>query len=91
MPRGLTTLPGAKFVIVPLLTRRMSPLRESAMNTLPEESTATPVGVFNVAAVAGPPSPEEPAVPVPASVVMIPRRSARPEFRSAPCSAWRAG
>ena len=59
----------------------MSPVRPSTRrirwsptvdtNTLPAASTATPVGVCNPAAVAGPPSPPEPTVPVPATGEMI--------------------
>jgi hypothetical protein len=36
------------------------------------ESTATPFGEFNLALVAGAPSPEEPSVPLPAIVVIAP-------------------
>jgi hypothetical protein len=47
-------------------------LRESAMNTLPATSTATPEGLLRLAAEAGPPSPPSPALPSPASVAMLP-------------------
>src|SRR5437764_960760 len=40
------------------------------MYTLPEASTATPLGMLSLAAPAGPPSPEEPGIPVPAMVEM---------------------
>ena len=47
------------------------------MKRFPEVSKATPVGLFNSAEVAGPPSPEKPPVykpeiPLPATVVTIP-------------------
>src|SRR5690349_17164949 len=42
------------------------------MYTLPGPSTATDAGLFNAAAVAGPPFPDEPAVPDPAIVLMVP-------------------
>ena len=42
------------------------------MNTFPEASTATDRGLDRVAAVAGPPSPVDPKVPLPANVVMMP-------------------
>src|SRR3990167_5951120 len=44
----------------------------SAMYRLPAESTATPQGVLSWALVAGPPSPEKPVPPFPATVEMIP-------------------
>lgn len=42
------------------------------MYTLPDISTAIPVGPFNNALVASPPSPVLPAIPVPAIVDMVP-------------------
>ena len=42
---------------------------------LPAPSTATPLGLFSWAAVAGPPSPLNPASPVPAAVLMTPAES----------------
>ena len=42
------------------------------MNRLPTPSTATPAGKNSRAAVAGPPSPLKPLLPVPATVVMTP-------------------
>jgi hypothetical protein len=47
-------------------------LLESAMKRRPEASTATPEGAFRDAEIAGPPSPEKPWVPFPATVVMSP-------------------
>src|ERR1035441_1467067 len=76
MPNGYVPLkPGVPFpatvVITPFETLRMQhPL--SAMYRLPVESTATPVGLSNWALVAGPLSPLKPAVPFPATVVIIP-------------------
>src|ERR1039458_6074014 len=49
---------------------RLLPL--SATKRFPEASTATPLGPFNSAEVAGPPSPEKPLLPLPATVVMMP-------------------
>ena len=46
------------------------------MCTFPDESKATPVGYFNAADVAAPPSPEYPYVPVPATVRMMSSASA---------------
>ena len=43
----------------------------SAIYTLPLPSTATPTGRYNSAAVAAPPSPEVPPVPLPAIVVIM--------------------
>ena len=65
----------ATVVMVPLAeTRRIRRLPRSARNRLPEPSTARPVDSVSIscAFVAGPSSPEKPAVPVPATVVMIP-------------------
>lgn len=42
------------------------------MNISPEGLRASPKGWFRVAAVAGPPSPVEPAAPVPATVKIMP-------------------
>ena len=44
----------------------------TVVSIVPSASTATPVGVSNVADVAAPPSPLNNAVPVPAMVVMMP-------------------
>src|SRR3990172_6505759 len=53
-------------------TLRTRSLKESATNTLPTPSTATPYGEFSWAPVAAPPSPENPGVPVPAMVLINP-------------------
>ncbi len=54
-------------------TSRTKQLLVSAMKRFPKLSTATPEGSFNVALVAGPPSPEyQQEVPVPATVEMTP-------------------
>jgi hypothetical protein len=45
---------------------------ESAIRKLPSGRTARLKALFSSARVAGPPSPEKPAVPLPATVVMIP-------------------
>jgi len=44
---------------------------------LPEASTKTPCGVLRLAEMAGPPSREYPAVPFPATVVIVPLVSMR--------------
>src|ERR1700674_4673975 len=51
-------------------TLRIRPLPRSAMKRFPEASTVTPEGTFNDAEVAGPPSPEKPKLPLPATVLM---------------------
>src|ERR1017187_10719292 len=60
----------ATVVITPFETLRMRELPVSAMYRLPEESTATPDGPRNWAAVAEPLSPLKPDDPFPATVVM---------------------
>ena len=64
----------AIVVIVPVVaaTKRMRFPPVSATYRLPAPSTATPCGECSRAAVAGPPSPVEPDVPLPATVVMMP-------------------
>ena len=52
-------------------TNRMRLFRESAMYTLPLESTATPFGWLNLAKFGLPPSPEKPGFPFPAKVLII--------------------
>ena len=75
-PSGNAT--AASVVITPAgSTSRTRLLRWSAMATAPSGSCATPVGKSSRACVAGPPSPEKPPRPVPATVVMIPRGDTR--------------
>jgi hypothetical protein len=52
-------------------------LYSSAMKSSPLRLTATPVGLCSFASVAGPPSPANPAAPVPATVVIVPAGSMR--------------
>jgi hypothetical protein len=60
-------------VIVPSgPTRRTRWLTLSAMTNPPPRSTATSVGEFRRARLAGPPSPAKPQAPVPATVVITP-------------------
>src|SRR5262249_46056800 len=67
----------AIVVIVPLgATRRTLWLPVSATSTDPSCPVATPCGADSFAATAGPPSPLDPAAPVPATVVMTPDASA---------------
>jgi hypothetical protein len=69
-------LPATVVMIPPGDTFRIRALPKSAMKRLPEASTPTPVGRFNNAEAAGPPSPEypprpRPGFPLPATVVTI--------------------
>src|SRR5579871_2203440 len=77
--------PATVVMVPPGVTWRMRLLLRSAMYRLPLESTATPVGWLSDALVAAPPSPENPCVPLPAYVEMIPlgvSRRTRPLVRS---------
>ena len=67
----------ARVVITPAAEIRRILPPASAKRTFPEESTAMPVGKLTVAFAAGPPSPEEPGVPFPATVAMIPSSPTR--------------
>ncbi len=58
----------------------------SAKYMLPVESSLIPHGPFNVADVAAPLSPEKPAVPVPAIVVMMPVDTVTTRMRLLPMS-----
>ena len=63
----------ATVVMTPLRsTRRIRELPASAMRKPPSASGETPNGRLSCAADAGPPSPREPGVPVPATVVITP-------------------
>ena len=53
------------------VTYRIRLLLKSAMYILPEESKQTPLGPYNSAKVAKPLSPLKPAVPLPATVVIM--------------------
>src|SRR4051812_37171948 len=66
-------------MIPPGVTFRTRELFKSEMYRFPSESTATAQGLNSSALVAGPPSPKNPAVPLPATVVMIPLA---PTFRT---------
>lgn len=62
----------AKVLIRPSgLTLRINRFRKSAMYIFPGESKATFCGWFNDACVAAPPSPESPAFPLPATVLIV--------------------
>ena len=65
-------LPATVLMTPPGVILRMRWLPQSARNRFPLASNATEDGADRLAAVAGPPSPLNPAVPVPAMVVMIP-------------------
>ena len=58
--------------MMPPETLRTRWLPLSTTNMVPPASTARPPGKFKEARVAWPPSPLNPAVPVPATVVMLP-------------------
>ena len=70
---------------VAAVTRRMR--LPSAMSAFPLPSSATPETIERLALVAGPPSPEKPDAPVPASVVMIPLPAATRRIRFPKASA----
>src|SRR5579872_5649130 len=71
VPNTVAILPGAMLTVpnvsveVPMLTARTTRLFESVIYRFPELSSAMPLGAFNMALVAGPPSPLNPAAPVP--------------------------
>src|SRR5690242_20704856 len=65
----------ATVVRTPLLSFRTRLLFWSAIYKLPALSNAMPDGEFNDALSAGPPSPANPDVPLPATVVMMPALS----------------
>src|SRR5262245_11322821 len=63
----------ATVVIVPVgETRRIRSLPASAISTLRSGASETPSTLLSAAPSAGPPSPEKPAVPLPATVVIVP-------------------
>ena len=63
----------ATVLMMPLArTSRIRSLLASAIKRFPEASTVTPQGALNSAEIAGPPSPENPWDPLPATVVMMP-------------------
>src|SRR5205823_9271479 len=61
---------GAGLGAAPWPTTRTRSLLVSATNRLPPASTLVPSGLRSWAAVAGPPSPLSPAVPLPATAVI---------------------
>src|ERR1035438_2339925 len=65
-------LPATVVMTPPADTFRMRLLPASTMNRFPDASTATSLGAHTAAEGAGVPSPEKPAVPLPATVVMMP-------------------
>jgi hypothetical protein len=60
------------LVMTPSPIRRTRSLPRSAMYSAPSAPTARPVGRFSCALVGAPPSPALPALPVPATAVMVP-------------------
>src|ERR1039457_3865884 len=65
-------LPATVLIVPAGVTFRIRLFIRSAMKRLPALSTATSLGWFSSAAVAGPPSPLKPAVPLPATVLIVP-------------------
>src|SRR5882672_10232637 len=74
---GNATPPPATVVITPSEILRMRELWLSATYRFPTESTAIAMGPLSCTFVAGPPSPAEPVVPFPASVVIAPLETLR--------------
>ena len=70
-------VPATVHMVPSGVTLRTTSFPVSAMNKLPVESTATPNGPLICALVAAPPSPVNPAVPLPATVVMVPLAAIR--------------
>ena len=68
-------LPATVVMMPEVSTLRMRLLFRSAMKRLPAPSTATPVGKAKLALVAGPPSPLNPEMPMPATTVNCPEVS----------------
>ena len=54
------------------MTLRILKFLPSKIYTLPSQSAVNPIGKLSFADVAFPPSPENPAVPVPANVAILP-------------------
>ena len=71
-PEPATPVPATRLIAPAGVTLRTSWLPNSAMKTFPVESMSTPAGCDSSADAAGPPFPELPATPVPASVVIVP-------------------
>ena len=65
-------VPATVEMVPPGVTWRILLLPESAMNRLPAASNASRTGALSRADVAGPPSPVQPDVPVPAMVTTVP-------------------
>jgi hypothetical protein len=64
-------VPATVVIVPPGETRRTRRLSASAIRNPPSAVTAIPNGELSWAAVAAPPSPEKPGVPVPATVKML--------------------
>ena len=71
-PKPAAPVPAKVETIPAGVTRRMRFEARSVINKLPAASNAMPVGWFSCALVACPPSPLEPAIPLPAKVLMMP-------------------
>jgi hypothetical protein len=78
----------ATVVMTFAATWRMRLLVVSAMSRLVLEVTAIPLGPFRLASVAEPPSPANPAAPLPATVVIVAPASTR-RMRLPPVSAMK--
>src|SRR5664280_654782 len=84
--KPMVPLPATVVMVPSGATRRTRLLPASAMYRLPAASTNRPYGMSRHAWVAGPPSPQKPLVPLPATVVMVPSGATR-RTRSWPGSA----
>src|SRR5689334_19999933 len=69
---GYLEPPPATVVTIPPATLRMRPLYSSATYKFPAGSVARAATPLNCALIAGPPSPEYPTIPVPATLVTVP-------------------
>ena len=67
-----TPVPATVVIVPDGDTLRMRWLFESGMRKPPSPVDTTPLGMLIAAAVAGPPSPPYPCVPLPATVVIVP-------------------
>ena len=69
---GTPPIPAIVLIVPSKAIFRMQELLVSAKYTMPVLSTQISTGLRKLAEVAGPPSPENPAVPVPAIVAIFP-------------------
>ena len=77
MLTSATPVPAMVLMIPSGVTRRTRLLLVSAMYSVPSAARAIERGVLIWAASAGPPSPEKPPLPTPATVVTVPSTAIR--------------